>query len=422
MSGGARTDHSITVKGPVALNLDNATKMQGHLEGVFQYIIDMNLALSKRPPRVAARDLNGLDDEAAGLVSLLGTIGDSAERWPDVKRRLDAELKVERDALEQLRKCFSTSSRDSTVEYDLCTKILTSLKTLLEHMVTVLEIADDVPVCEIQGRTRRCKEQLADIRQQDADGLTAYHNAIDINHDNIRRSVKNRLVVIEATEPNRRLAAAWDACEADYEKLKTRGNDAALADKMDRVYDELIAAGAYKPPIVFEVDSDHMRQVAAKLNKPYKDQLDDSADKLQLGFAELDELLNGNGSPADIAKCTKGLIGEIKNEASLARAMAGEAEDKGRAANFRNAANKLDKHAPELATAAKKYCKAKAGNQSLTDPEAALREQMEAVQAQNDKLKALMDPDRQPPPSLLTAVASALAGLDALVAAANDAE
>lgn len=339
------------------MDMDSCVQLQQALENVFQRIIELNELLSKPMPVVRADVLHEMGRDASNIARLLDIVRGSGQRFPDIKQQLDDLYSHVQTAQRNVQTHTGTLGHDNA-PYDACAAVLDDVKQIILHLVKMLEVADHTFVRNIQERVQRCQDLLARIRACDSESqLARLRNDCQSNHQNVQRAVDNRLPLIEDPAPNSRLSSAVAQVLAAEAALLAKPNNHAACDDMARRYAELHSAAGYRPPIIFEIDSDHNRAMLELAKRPYADRLRECEDKLAKHYKELDGLLKTRAPPTEIARVTKGIVAETKCEAGIARELASDPAYKDRAGGFNQAANGLDTHSPAFAAGAKGFCK-----------------------------------------------------------------
>jgi hypothetical protein len=386
------------------MDMDSCIQLQHSLESVFQRIIELNELLGKPMPVVKAEVLHEMGRDSANIVRLLDIVRGAGQRFPDIRAQLDEHYGIVQRARDDIASHTAHLGYDNA-PYDACAHVLDNVKQVILHLVKMLEIADHTFVRNIQERVQRCQDLLGRIRACDSEAqLSRLRPDCQTNHQNVQRAVDNRLPLIEDPTPNSRLRNAMAAVAAGEPALLAKPSGAAC-DDMARRYAELYDAAAYRPPIIFEIDSDHNRAMMELAKRPYADRLRECEDKLAKYYKEMDGLLKTRAPPTEVARVTKGIVAEVKCEAGIARELASDPAYKDRAAGFNRAANGLDNHSPAFASGAKGFCKG--------DNDVATRHEIKELQAASADLMKLFQGDDNS--SLLGAIDSVAQAIAALV-------
>jgi acyl carrier protein phosphodiesterase len=367
------------------MDMESCGQLQSALENVFQRIIELNELLSKPMPIVRADVLHEMARDASNIARLLDIVRGSGQRFPDIAAQLDAFYSTVTAAQRSVTASTAALGHDNA-PYDACAHVLDDVKQIILHLVKMLEVADHTFVRGIHERVQRSQDLLARIRACDSESQLARLRAdCQSAHQTVQRAVDNRLPLIEDPTPNGRLRNACAAVLAAEPALLAKPNNHAACDDMARRYAELTAAAAYRPPIIFEIDSDHNRAMMELAKRPYADRLRECEDKLAKHYKELDGLLKSRAPPTEVARVTKGIVAETKCEAGIARELAADPAYQDRAGGFNQAANALDGHSPTFAAAAKGFCKG--------DTDTGTRHEVKQLQTASSSLMKLFQGD-----------------------------
>jgi hypothetical protein len=398
------------MKGPVALNPESCIVLQQNLEGIFDAIIALNEELSKASPAVRSTDLGDVSGNSERIFELLAAVRDSATRFPAVHSQLKEQYSEADGIMERLRTLFSSGNRQSRVEYELTSRILDEVKGLLLLLVKMLEKADETAVLEVTSRLDRAEaaaRQAAAASSQDAHEML--ESEIERSHKELHKVMEWRLVQIQEPEKADRFRKACDAVMAAYPQSVKRYP--ASTSSMQPLYDEYRAAGSYLPPVIFEIDSDHLRAQLLLAKRPYGDRIREHQAKILDLFADMDDVVAKGAAPTEVARVTKGVVSHVKAERAIAKELVDDPMFAEKGAQFLAIADELQPM--PYATSAKGVAKG-------DSPEDLLRRAKAIADAIERLLRLVEGGDDDDKDSLLLAISGVASAIAALANTAKD--